>query len=204
MSVPISAVSALTALSGDVYVLYRGGQQANAEVHGEIRKAASGEVAQLYAQQFPYKQAPARVGSVILQPAGTTASYQFQVTPALATRYQVELFQSSTASAPVAVSAIATIYVITERTALNAQTLQPPGLPRIAAGNYFRTAFGATDRDVQALVDVLRPQPGAGQRAPRAAGMAAAWRRESARHSTSSHFSGRIQPNCHVLVPYRQ
>ena len=45
-AVPISLKSALPALSGDVYVVYRGGKQASAEIYGEINKAANGEVAQ--------------------------------------------------------------------------------------------------------------------------------------------------------------
>ncbi len=125
-AVPISVKSARPALSGDVYVVYRDGKQANAEVSGEIKKAANGEVAQLYAQQFPYQHAPAQVGSVILHPAGTTASYEFQVTPTLATRYRVELFASSTASAPLGTSPVATIYVATGGTTENSQTCGRP------------------------------------------------------------------------------
>ena len=126
VTVPVSVKSAFPALSGDVYVEYRGGKQANAEVYGEIKKAANGEVAQLYAQQFPYNHAPAQVGSVILHPAGTTASYEFQVTPTLATRYRVELFASSTASAPLGTSATTTIYVTTGGTSGNSQTCSRP------------------------------------------------------------------------------
>ncbi len=122
----IAAKSALPPVTGDVYVVYRGSEQADAQIYGQIKKAASGEVAQLYAQQFPYKQSPAEAGSVILRPTGTTARYQFQVTPTLATRYQVELFQSSTASAPVASSAITTIYVTLGGTSGNGQSCSRP------------------------------------------------------------------------------
>ena len=126
VAVPISVKSAFAAISGDVYVEYLGGKQANGEVDGVIKKAASGEVAQLYAQQFPYTRAPAPAGSVILHPAGGTASYQFQVTPTLATRYQVKLFASSTASAPLGTSAMATIYVTTGGNSGNSQTCGRP------------------------------------------------------------------------------
>ena len=126
MAVPISVKSALPAVGGDVYVEYLGGEQGNAEVYGQISKAANGEVAQLYAQQFPFKNAPARVGSVILHPAGTTARYEFQVTPTLATRYRVDLFQSSTASTPLATSGVATIYVVRDGTSQSAQTCSRP------------------------------------------------------------------------------
>jgi hypothetical protein len=124
--VPISVKSALPALTGDVYVVYLGGSQANAEVYGEISKAANGEVAELYAQQFPFKNAPALASSIILHPAGTTARYEFQVTPTLATRYQVEVFQTSTASTPLATSGIATIYVVAGGATGNAQTCGRP------------------------------------------------------------------------------
>jgi hypothetical protein len=116
ITVPISVSSALPAVSGYVYVVYRGGTQADAEVNGEIKNASNGEIAELYAQQFPYQKPPVQVGSVILHPAGATARYEFQVTPTLATRYQVELLRSSTSSAPFARSATATIYVTANQT----------------------------------------------------------------------------------------
>jgi hypothetical protein len=43
--------------------------------------------------------------SVALHPSGTAAPYTFQVTPTLATRYTVEVFRNSTATAPLASSA---------------------------------------------------------------------------------------------------
>jgi hypothetical protein len=125
-AVPISVKSAHPAVSGDVYVTYLGGARANAEVYGTIKNAANGEIATLYAQQFPYKSAPAQVSSVILDPAGNAASYAFQVTPTLATRYRVELFQNSTASTPLGTSGIATIYVAAHVTHENTQECSPP------------------------------------------------------------------------------
>ena len=125
-TVPIAVKSARPAVTGDVYVVYLGGNQANAEVYGEISQAANGEVAQLYAQQFPYRNAPAPIASVIVHPAGATARYEFQVTPTLATRYRVELFHSSTASAPFAESGLATIYVVAGGTSGNTQTCSRP------------------------------------------------------------------------------
>jgi serine/threonine protein kinase len=125
-TIPISVHSALRALSGDVYVVYGGGTQANAEVYGQIKNAANGEIAELYAQRFPYEKPPTQVGSVILHPAGTTARYEFQVTPTLATRYQVELFRSSTSSAPFARSATATIYVTANQTTGDSVTCLRP------------------------------------------------------------------------------
>jgi hypothetical protein len=108
---PVAVKSGFAPVSGDVYVYYRQGNQSKAELSGDIKHVTKGEVAQLYAQQFPYDRAPVPVGSVSLRPAGKTASYTFQVTPVLATRYKVEVFGSRTATVPLASSATRTIYV---------------------------------------------------------------------------------------------
>jgi Protein kinase domain len=123
---PVAARSAFPPVTGEVFVEFRGGTQASAELSGEIRHVTSGEVAQLDAQPFPYRRAPVPVGSVILRPAGTTARYAFRVTPILATRYRVEVFGSSTAASPLASSAVRTIYVTTGGTSGNAQTCARP------------------------------------------------------------------------------
>jgi hypothetical protein len=125
-TMPISVKSAQAAVSGDVYVVYFGGGKASAEVYGEIGKVANGELARLYAQQFPYRNAPTAVSSVILHPAGAKTTYEFQVTPALATRYRVELFKSSTASTPLATSGVAAIYVDLYKTTEAIQTCGRP------------------------------------------------------------------------------
>ena len=110
-SFPIAATSSFRPVTGDVFVVYRDGKQASARLRGTIPHAQAGEVARLYAQQYPYHRAPAPAGSLVLQPSGGTAGYSFKVTPTLATHYQVKLFRSSTASTPLATSAVSTIYV---------------------------------------------------------------------------------------------
>jgi Protein kinase domain len=110
-SFPIAATSSFRPVTGDVFVVYRDGKQASARLRGTIPHAQAGEVARLYAQQYPYHRAPAPAASLVLQPSGGTAAYSFQVTPTLATHYQVKLFRSSTASTPLATSAVSTIYV---------------------------------------------------------------------------------------------
>jgi hypothetical protein len=45
---------------------YQGGSQATAQVSSRVTDAVSGEVARLYAQQFPFTSAPARVSSAAL------------------------------------------------------------------------------------------------------------------------------------------
>jgi hypothetical protein len=112
VSIPVTATSGLPPVTGDVYVVYQGGKDSSAQVSGEITGAVSGEVARLFAQQFPYTSAPAPAGSLTLHPAGRTATYAFHVTPILATRYTVEVFRSSTSTTPLATSATSTIYVV--------------------------------------------------------------------------------------------
>jgi hypothetical protein len=80
----------------------------------------------LYAQQFPFTKSPTLADSVALHPSDTTAKYTFQVTPTLATRYTVEVFRNSTATAPLASSAASTIYVVMNQPGRN--TSDCPGL----------------------------------------------------------------------------
>ena len=88
-----------------------GGKNAAARISGEITNAADGEVAQLYAQTFPFTAAPIQVNASILHPVDKAAAYSFQVTPSVATRYQVKLFRSSTERNPFASSPVTVVYV---------------------------------------------------------------------------------------------
>ena len=118
LSPPATISATLTGVpggpAGETYTYYfpRRTQTATAVLNGEIKGVTTGEVARLYAQQFPYTSPPAPVESVTLHPVGGTAKYSFAATPALATRYQVRLLQNATAVTPLATSAIRTIYVI--------------------------------------------------------------------------------------------
>jgi serine/threonine protein kinase len=112
LSVGIAASSALPPAAGDdVYVRYRDGTQASARISGQVSGAKTGEIARLYAQPFPYHNAPVPAGSLPLHPDGATASYTFTVTPTLATRYQVKLFKNAAAAKPLVGSRPTTIYV---------------------------------------------------------------------------------------------
>lgn len=114
-AVAASVSSAFVPLNGYVFVTYQDGSDSNATVSGQVTNAVSGEVARLYAQQFPFSGSPAQVGSDALDPSGTIASYSFQVTPTLATRYTVEVFSSSTATTPLGTSAVSTVYVVQQK-----------------------------------------------------------------------------------------
>jgi serine/threonine-protein kinase len=126
LSVGIAASSALTRADGAVYVRYRDSQDASARISGQVTDAKSGEIARLYAQPFPYHRPPAPAGSVTLRPTGTTASYTFAVTPAIATRYRVELFKNSAAARPLATSPAAAINVTVDAIIGSAQKCRRP------------------------------------------------------------------------------
>jgi serine/threonine-protein kinase len=119
---PIAVKSELPAETRDVYVIYQDGKYSNAEVSGEISAAANGEIATLYAQPFPFKNAPTAVRSAIVRRAAAgVGRYAFAVTPTLATRYRVELFRSGTSPAPFAISDVKTIYVAIHETLPNGE-----------------------------------------------------------------------------------
>jgi hypothetical protein len=91
-AISITAASGLPAVTHDVYVVYQGGKLSTATVSGAITGAAAGDSAKLYATPF---HGPARqVASATLGAAAQ--SYSFTVTPTVATRYVVSLFQGST------------------------------------------------------------------------------------------------------------
>jgi hypothetical protein len=112
-TITIAAKSAFPVVTGDVLVVFHAPgiavRLSTAHIHGKISGAAAGEVVRLLAQRFPFRQAPAHIGAVTLTSA--TSTYSFAVTPTLATRYQVEVFANSTATMPVATSAVSTVFV---------------------------------------------------------------------------------------------
>jgi hypothetical protein len=118
-SIQTSVSSVFAPLAGNVFVKYQDGADASAQVSGQVTNTVSGEVAMLYAQQFPFTKPPTLVGSVALHPSDTTAQYAFQVTPTLATRYRVEVVRNSNATAPLASSATSSIFVIMNQPGTN-------------------------------------------------------------------------------------
>jgi hypothetical protein len=110
-TIPVAAASRIPPVSGDDYVVYHTGRDASAQVRGQVSHVIRGETAELYAQPFPYRHAPAAAGSEVLRAAGRAAVYAFTVTPSLATRYYVELFAGGGATTPAARSRTVTIYV---------------------------------------------------------------------------------------------
>ena len=114
-TVAIAAKSGFRPVSGYELVLYQGGKYSHAHISAAITGASRGEVARLYAQQFPYRSAPTPVDADIALPADPTGTYSFLVTPSVATRYRIELFASRVAKSPAARSATVTIYVVARR-----------------------------------------------------------------------------------------
>jgi serine/threonine-protein kinase len=114
-ALPATLTSINSPINGDTYVEYglSTTTPGEATLSGEIPNVTAGEVARLYAQQFPYTSAPVLVQNVPLDPSGGTgaAKYSVLVSPTLATRYQVELFRSTAATTPLATTAVKTVYV---------------------------------------------------------------------------------------------
>jgi hypothetical protein len=94
---------------------YEHDKYAAATITGSVSNAAGGNVAQLYAQPFPYKHAPAAVAGQQLVLNGTSPqAYSFKTIPGIATRFSVEILPSATVSTPaLATSASSTVYVAT-------------------------------------------------------------------------------------------
>jgi hypothetical protein len=112
VSIPITANSSSAPVTSDVYVQYHDGGDSSADLKGTVPSPTAGEVVRLYARQFPFTSVPVLAGTSNLNSANGSADFSFRVTPTLATHYQVKLFSSATATAPQAVSAITTIYVV--------------------------------------------------------------------------------------------
>lgn len=108
----MTASSSSAPVTSDVYVQYHDGSDSSAALKGSVPSPTAGEVVRLYAQQFPFTSAPVVAGTSDVNAANGSADFSFTVTPTLATHYQVKLFGSATATAPQAVSAITTIYVV--------------------------------------------------------------------------------------------
>jgi hypothetical protein len=110
-AITIAATSSNPTVTGDVFVYYLGGTYGSARIHGTITGAATGGVATLYAQRFPYTTAARPAGSVTLSAAGPATAYSFTVAPTLATRYQVKVFARKGAATPLATSPWQNVYV---------------------------------------------------------------------------------------------
>jgi hypothetical protein len=121
--VTITATSSLKPVTGDVFVVFTAGKFSTAQIHG-LFSGARGEVIRLLAQPFPFKTAPVSAGSVTLNRA--TGSYSFTVTPTLATRYRVALYQNSTSTTALAASTLKTVYVSNLMTASRLRSCSRP------------------------------------------------------------------------------
>jgi hypothetical protein len=105
-TITIAATSKLRVVTNDVFVVYKAGTYAIAMIHGTITNA-DGDVATLFAQQFPFKKAPVKVGSSMMIKSAKWR-YSWTVTPALRTKYAVRLTASGK---DVATSHVQNVYV---------------------------------------------------------------------------------------------
>lgn len=113
-TITIAATTKFKPVTGDYLVIDHLSAYDSAKLHGTITHAVVGEVAALYAQQFPFKEPAVRIGSLRLRAAKT--AYSFTVTPVLATHYAVRVFATGSATAvPLAVSRTQGLYVTTDQ-----------------------------------------------------------------------------------------
>lgn len=105
-----SKLTGVTKATGDVLVVYSGGKFSMATISGSITNGTAGEIAKLYAQQFPFKKPAAPVDAPITLSSTGTSPYSFTVTPTFATHYMVKLFASD-GTTLLATSPTVTVYV---------------------------------------------------------------------------------------------
>jgi hypothetical protein len=123
-TISIGATTKLKPVTGDSFVVYHDSALNHGQLHGTIKNGASGEVAALYGQAFPFKGAAVRLGSITLK--GATTTYSFTVTPSVATKYDVRLFANAKATAASATSPVQILYVATLQTPSAAQKCARP------------------------------------------------------------------------------
>ena len=117
-TVTISAKTFFKPVTHDVFVQYKASKAAVANLKGTVSGATAGQVAQLYAQPFPFKAAPAPVPGqrLTLNPIGSSPiPYKFTADPTLATKYTVQILPNSASTTPVASSPVQIVYVITNQ-----------------------------------------------------------------------------------------
>jgi hypothetical protein len=110
-TISIAAKSGLKPVTGDVFVVFRAAGLSSAQIKGSVTGAASGQVLQLFARQFPFKKPAAALGTPLTL-TGASTSYSFKVTPTLATRYRVKLFTDASETTQVATSAVQVVFVV--------------------------------------------------------------------------------------------
>jgi hypothetical protein len=115
VTVSIKAQSSFKPVSGDTFVLFAEGKDSRVTLKGSISGAATGDVAVLYAQQWPYKKAPVQVpgqNTTLTVTGGAAVSYSFTAVPQLATRYSVEVLASLSSTTALGSSKVVPVYVI--------------------------------------------------------------------------------------------
>lgn len=115
VTVSIAAQSHFKPVTGDTFVQFAGGKNDRVTLKGSIGGATTGDVAVLYAQQWPYKKAPAQVPGqheTLTVTGSTPVSYSFTTGPQIATRYSVEVLMSLSSTTALGSSKVVTVYVV--------------------------------------------------------------------------------------------
>jgi hypothetical protein len=129
--------TAFPALHGLRYALYHS-SEGWGRVFGEITGAVSTDVIRLYARQFPYKKPFVQVAGPALVRLNGHTKFEFnKLTPELATRYKAELFANKTATTPLAVSNVKTVYVVVNMPFRESHTCPRPDCTSVLHVNAF-------------------------------------------------------------------
>jgi hypothetical protein len=120
--IPATVTSHNAVVTGEVWVTFGRTGYTDATFSGTATSVATGAVATLYAEPFPFTGTPVAVQTVPLTVTGTSAPFSFTVTPELETRYHVEVFASSTSTTPETWSASLPVFVTSWSSASNAET----------------------------------------------------------------------------------
>lgn len=131
-TITIAATTKLKPVTGDQFVIFHLVDYNIAKLHGTIANATAGEVAELYAQPFPFTKPPVRIRFLRLKAA--TTAYSFTVTPTLVTHYAMRLFANGTSTALLATSRMQPLYVTSEQQITN----QPQQCARPVCHEKFR------------------------------------------------------------------
>ena len=94
-----------------IWTIYHSKKYSKIHSKGTVTGATSGMVLRFYADVFPYASGWQPIAQRVLHNNGTN-DYNFTATPALATRYKLELFQDASSTTPLVVTKSTTVYLL--------------------------------------------------------------------------------------------
>ena len=121
-SVTAKASSHNAVVTGEVWVTFGHTGYTTATISGTASEVATGAVATLTASAFPFRAPMSTLQTLPLVVTGSSAPFTFRVAPDLETRYEVEIFATSTSTTPEAVSSALPVYTTSWSSASNSES----------------------------------------------------------------------------------